>query len=108
MDAYSSIVTCQIDMDSMLEGCTRFEGNGLEGWDVSNVQSMDYMFMKCLVFNVDLSDWNVSEDVDQHNMFTRCQLLERYGNLPDWWIENPDRMDDEEDYEEEDDEDDDF
>ena len=101
-------VTKVDDMDSMFEGCTRFEGNGLEGWDVSNVQSMDYMFMKCLVFNVDLSDWNVSEDVDQHNMFTRCQLLERYGNLPDWWIENPDRMDDEEDYEEEDDEDDDF
>ena len=101
-------VTKVDDMDSMFEGCTRFEGNGLEGWDVSNVQSMDYMFMKCLAFNVDLSDWNVSEDVDQHNMFTRCQLLERYGNLPDWWIENPDRMDDEEDYEEEDDEDDDF
>lgn len=52
-------------------------------WDVSNVLSMEGMFMDCDFFNCDLSNWNVSKVNNMYCMFKNCEEFTAYG-LDKW------------------------
>ena len=41
-------------------------------WDVSNVEDMEYMFFGCEKFNSDLSRWDVSNVENMGYMFGNC------------------------------------
>ena len=72
-----SSLTNRIKCDNF---CSIFKGYqrvkhiiGLENWDVSNVKSMNCMFMGCDNFNSDLSKWDVSNVEYMGNMFDGCK-----------------------------------
>ena len=64
---------------------------GLENWDVSNVKSMNCMFMGCDNFNSDLSNWNVSSVEDMDGMFWGCTHFN--SDLSKWNVRNVGDMD---------------
>ena len=47
----------------------------LSGWDTINVKHMSAMFLLAIIFNQDLSTWNVSEVTSMHNIFGGVQRL---------------------------------
>ena len=53
-------------------------------WDVSNVKDMKSMFSRCIKFNCDLSNWDVSKVnvEDMSDMFYNCNSLI---NKPNWY-----------------------
>ena len=62
-------------MNGIFSFCYKFEGKGLENWDVSTVNSMYAMFLNCKNFNADLSQWNVSNVTDMKYMFDGCSIF---------------------------------
>ena len=42
--------------------------NGILGWDVSNITTMENMFMNAESFNQDISDWDVSSVTNMAQM----------------------------------------
>ena len=53
---------------SGLQDRTNFDAN-ITGWDVSNVTSMNHMFVNATSFNQPIGDWNVSEVTNMDAMF---------------------------------------
>lgn len=49
-----------IDMESIFEGCSSFEGFGVENWDVTNLVDAKYMFNGCTNFNRPIGNWGTS------------------------------------------------
>ena len=47
----------------------------LEYWDVSNVTSMEDMFVFAFAFNADISSWDVSSVTNMNSMFSQVQIL---------------------------------
>ena len=48
-------------------------------WDVSNVRYMDSMFFGCNAFNQDISKWDVSKvKYNPYNIFFNCTIEEKY------------------------------
>lgn len=45
---------------------------GIDNWDVSNVSTMESMFLDCPYFNQPLNKWNVSSVENTREMFSRC------------------------------------
>ena len=41
----------------MFNKCYKFEGKGLENWDVSNLKRRQNMFNECTKLTCDLSSW---------------------------------------------------
>ena len=72
-----------IDMCSMFENCENLNCN-LSNWDVRNVKDMNYMFYKCKKFNCNLSKWDVSKVKDMNYTFDDCTSLK---NKPSWYEE---------------------
>lgn len=74
-------------------GLSSFKGRGLERWDVSNVEDFDYMFLDTWsLFNLDLSQWNVSSATKMDGMFINSGFT---GDLSTWdtsKVEDFDRM----------------
>ena len=52
----------------------------LNGWDVSNVENMDYMFSGATSFNQDLSKWDVSNVSSMKGMFSDVVAIGNAGN----------------------------
>ena len=50
----------------------------LSNWDVSNVMSMRSMFDGCESFNQNISSWNVSNVTNMDFMFHNCPIKEKY------------------------------
>ena len=71
---------CTIMM-GMFINCVLFNGD-LSKWDVSNVTNMTRMFISCKLFNCDLSKWNVSNVTDMALMFCDCKTFNR--DLSTW------------------------
>ena len=51
-------------------------------WDVSNVETMNYMFWFCKNFNCDISQWNVSKLKYMKGMFWFCENFNQ--DLSQW------------------------
>ena len=65
-----------IDMSELFRNINRNDFSGIEKWDVSNVEDMNYMFSHCPNFNQDLSSWDVSKVEDMSGMFYGCKITE--------------------------------
>ena len=70
----------------MFEECNKFEGKGLENWDVSNVTNMENLLVDCYVLNSDLSEWNVSKVKDMDGTFYNCKKFNC--DLSKWNVKN--------------------
>lgn len=79
------------DMGSLFYGANREDFDGIEDWDVSNVESMSRVFKGCEEFNKNLSKWNVSKVKDMSKMFHSCHKFEGKG-LEDWDVSNVEDM----------------
>lgn len=69
--------------DHAFSGCTKFEGKGLDKWDVSNLERAGGMFNRCKKFNPDLSKWDVKKLIYAERMFQECSSFEGKG-LKKW------------------------
>ena len=48
-------------MTNMFYGCSNFKGNGIENWNVSNVEIFIGMFTYCSnMYDIDFSNWDMS------------------------------------------------
>ena len=58
----------------------------ISGWNVSNAESMQYMFFECSELKSvgDISGWNVSKVTDMGVMFFKCEELESVGDISKW------------------------
>ncbi len=65
------------DMSGMFSASRNLKAiKGTDSWDVSNVESMEYMFEQCLLLeDLDLSRWNVSNVTNMGGMFSYCPTL---------------------------------
>lgn len=83
------------DMSMMFTGENNNRTNispDIINWDVSKVTNMEYMFMSCNVYNLDLSKWDVSNVINMDFMFNDSRFAN--GNAPqlcdisDWDVGN--------------------
>ena len=65
------------NMAYMFQDCYKFNQN-ISEWDVSSVTNMYSMFRDSKSFNQDISNWNVSKAKYKNNMFSNCQIKEKY------------------------------
>jgi len=72
-------------MDGLFISCSSLN-QPLTNWNVSNVQSMTQMFYNCASFNQDLSSWNVSKVQSMHQMFFNCTSFNQ--NISSWNVSN--------------------
>ena len=59
-------------------------GNTYVAWDVSNVNTMRYMFLRAYAFDQDISTWDVSSVVNMENMFKNATDFNK--NLSGWCV----------------------
>ena len=73
---------------------TRFKYIDISYWDVSNIESMRYMFLSCVLLESvgDISKWNVSKVTDMNSMFNGCNELEFIGDISKWNVSNVTNM----------------
>jgi surface protein len=50
----------------------------ISNWNVSNVESMRFMFSGASSFNQDISNWNVFNIVYKMSIFDDCNINEEY------------------------------
>ena len=58
-----------VDMNMMFYDATSFEGQGVETWNVANVERMDRMFMGASSFNGDVTGWTPQRVTTMQSMF---------------------------------------
>tara|TARA_B110000971_G_C19949278_1_gene472530 strand:+ start:283 stop:972 length:690 start_codon:yes stop_codon:yes gene_type:complete len=63
-------------MDNLFNGCPLFN-QPLNGWNVSGITKMKYMFTFASNFNQDISGWNVSNVTDMSFMFLSASSFNR-------------------------------
>jgi len=61
-------------MSGMFNGCILFNQD-ISGWDVSNVTNMNTMFYNADAFNIDIGGWDVSNVTDMHGMFQHTNIF---------------------------------
>ena len=73
---------------------TDFKYIDISEWDVSNVESMKYMFYDCKELESvgDISSWNVSKVTNMNSMFSYCNTLVSVGNISKWNVSNVTNM----------------
>jgi len=76
-------------MESMFLGCNNFNCD-ISGWDVSNVENMRCMFWYCKKFNCDISKWNVSKVKNMYSMFYGCKNFNQ--DLSQWDVKRVKNM----------------
>jgi surface protein len=54
----------------------------INGWNVSNVTNMSYMFNGCSIFNQDINSWDVSKVTNMSYMFNGCSSFNQ--NINSW------------------------
>ncbi|MEI0487176.1 BspA family leucine-rich repeat surface protein [Brachyspira intermedia] len=92
-DVDTSLIT---DMSELFHNSTRKDFEGIEDWDVSNVEDMSYMFAHMSYdsfenrskakFNHNLNNWNVSKVKHMSFMFYYCQDFNQ--PLDKWDVSN--------------------
>ena len=70
------------NMEDMFAICNDFNCD-LSNWDVSNVKNMEYMFFNCYKFEgKGLENWNVSKKTNTKSMLNGCKSIK---TMPSWW-----------------------
>lgn len=72
-------------MQEMFVNCTNFNSS-IGNWDVSNVKNMRLMFFDAHVFNQDIGSWNVSNVTDMRSMFYDAHAFNQ--NVGAWNVSN--------------------
>lgn len=63
------------DITSIFNGCTSFEGKGLENWKTNKIKRAAKAFKNCKRLNADLSNWDLASLYDAESMFEGCESL---------------------------------
>ena len=70
-------------MQYMFFECSELKSVGdISSWDVSKVTNMNSMFYRCKKFNQDISGWDVSKVSDMSYMFGYCESFNK--NISSW------------------------
>ena len=70
-------------MQYMFFQCSELKSVGdISSWDVSKVTNMNSMFCRCKKFNQDISGWDVSKVSDMFYMFGYCESFNK--NISSW------------------------
>ena len=78
-------------LSGLFSGCSSLETiNGLNDWDVSNVQDMSYMFSGATHFNQDLFRWNMGNVKNVSYMFQEASTFN--GDIHTWEFKNLENM----------------
>ena len=67
------------------DNCETLYGK-IEGWDVSNVTNMSFMFWNALEFNKNISKWDVSSVTNMSYMFYRAKAFNQ--DISKWNVSN--------------------
>ena len=74
-------------MQYMFFECSELKSVGdISSWDVSKVTNMNSMFYRCKKFNQDISGWDVSSVTDMSYMFYDCESFNQ--DISDWDVSN--------------------
>lgn len=89
LPSWGKCVSNVTNMEQMFYGCTRFEGKGIERWDISNVTNMNRMFTFCEALNTNFLRWGkrVSKVTNMMGMFSQAYEFEGTG-LDTWDVSN--------------------
>ena len=68
--------------DFMFEGCTNWNPNNVESWDMSSVTKMNWMFFGCTYFNQPIGAWDTSNVYELSYMLYNCPAFDQ--NLSNW------------------------
>ena len=66
--------------------------SGMENWDVSNVTSMRFAFLKSEI-SFDISKWNIEKIVNMENAFQQAIFINPNPDLTNWNTSNLEKMD---------------
>ena len=76
-------------LEKLFIGCIKFNGD-ISDWDTSSVEKMSLVFFGCHNFNRDISDWNTSRVIDMNHMFSDC--YEFNGDISSWDTSGVEKM----------------
>ena len=74
-------------MESTFQNCHAFAGEGMAGFNFSNVRRFDSVFSNAgLAGDVDVTGWVIKTngDVEMRSMFSNCRKVESLVGLPQW------------------------
>ena len=73
---------------------TKFEYIDISDWNVSNVKDMHNMFFLCKELKSigDISNWDVSKVKNMNAMFGNCEQLVSIGDLSSWNVSNAEHI----------------
>ena len=80
------------DMSFLFRSVNRKNYEGIEMWNVSNVQDMSHMFEHVSEFNQDISNWDVSKVENMTTMFKRARKFNQ--PIGKWNVEKVENMSD--------------
>lgn len=63
------------NMQGMFEGAFSFQGVGIESWKFPVLESMDRMFRSAMIFNGNVSVWDVSSVTSMEELFSNAVLF---------------------------------
>ena len=77
------------EISGMFCRCESFDGKEIENWNINNgkIKSLNSTFKRCINFNADLSNWDVSNIEEMENTFEKCKSFEGKG-LEKWNTKN--------------------
>ena len=70
---------------SVFGNCDSFTGIGTETWDLTNVNTLQNVFMDS-AFNNDISTWNVAGVTSMHGLFANCSEFNQ--DISSWNVQN--------------------
>lgn len=79
------------ELDHMFLNCRELDATSINHWDVSQVVSMNAMFMDCTHFNSPLNRWDVSNVVDFEGMFAGCTAFNQ--PIEQWNLKSAKKLD---------------
>ncbi len=79
-----------VRMDQMFSDCHTLTNEDFSGWDVSNVQNMEELFIRTDNFNGNISTWNTANVTTMERMFEDALMFQ--GDISGWNVSNVTNM----------------
>jgi hypothetical protein len=74
------------DTSYMFFNASSFNDNKILNWDLSNVKNINYMLMKATLFNQNIGNWNISNNLEKWKFI--YYQAQKYNKIPVGWIYN--------------------